>query len=55
LNILICSYKGEIRTHHASQNGKWGFILSAIHNIQDDVPLENIVVMWETFREMRVY
>jgi hypothetical protein len=25
----------------------------AIHNIQDDVPPENIVAMWETWREMR--
>jgi uroporphyrinogen decarboxylase len=30
-----------------------GFIFGAIHNIQDDVPAENILAMWETFREMR--
>jgi len=30
-----------------------GFIFGAIHNIQDDVPPENIVAMWEAFREMR--
>jgi uroporphyrinogen decarboxylase len=32
-----------------------GFIFGGIHNIQDDVPPENIVAMWETFREMREY
>ena len=32
-----------------------GFIFGAIHNIQDDVPSENIGAMWETFREMREY
>lgn len=30
-----------------------GFIFGAIHNIQDDVPAENIVAMWEAFQEMR--
>ena len=32
-----------------------GFIFGAIHNIQDDVPPENIMAMWKTFREMREY
>jgi uroporphyrinogen decarboxylase len=30
-----------------------GYIFGAIHNIQDDVPPENIVAMWEAFQEMR--
>jgi uroporphyrinogen decarboxylase len=32
-----------------------GFIFGAIHNIQDDVPPENIVAMLEVFQEMRAY
>lgn len=28
-----------------------GFIFSPIHNIQDDVPIENFMAMWETFQE----
>jgi uroporphyrinogen decarboxylase len=32
-----------------------GFIFGAIHNIQDDVPPDNIAAMLETFREMREY
>lgn len=30
-----------------------GFIFGAIHNIQDDVPAENIVAMWEAFQEKK--
>ena len=32
-----------------------GFIFGAVHNIQDDVPPENIMAMWEAFREVREY
>ena len=32
-----------------------GFIFGATHNIQDDVPPENIMAMWEAFREVREY
>ena len=32
-----------------------GFIFSAVHNIQDDVPPENIVAMFEAFEEFRSY
>ena len=32
-----------------------GFIFSAIHNIQDGVPPENIMAMFETFEEFRKY
>lgn len=28
-----------------------GFVFSAVHNIQDDVPIENFIAMWETFQE----
>jgi uroporphyrinogen decarboxylase len=32
-----------------------GFIFSAIHNIQEEVPPENIMAMFETFEEFRNY
>ena len=28
-----------------------GFVFSAVHNIQDDVPIENFMAMWETFQD----
>ena len=28
-----------------------GFVFSPVHNIQDDVPIENFITMWETFQE----
>jgi len=30
-----------------------GFVFSAVHNIQADVPPENIMAMWETLQEYR--
>jgi len=32
-----------------------GFIFNTVHNIQADVPAENIVAMWETLQEYGVY
>ena len=32
-----------------------GFIFATVHNIQADVPPENIVAMWETLQEFGVY
>jgi len=32
-----------------------GFIFSAIHNIQEEVPPENIMAMFEIFEEFRKY
>lgn len=32
-----------------------GFIFATVHNIQADVPPENIIAMWETLREYGVY
>ncbi len=28
-----------------------GFVFSPVHNIQDDVPVENFMAMWETFQD----
>jgi Uroporphyrinogen decarboxylase (URO-D) len=32
-----------------------GFVFATVHNIQEDVPVENIIVLWETLREYGVY
>ena len=32
-----------------------GFILGTVHNIQDDVPAENVLAMVEVFKELRDY
>lgn len=32
-----------------------GYVFNTVHNIQADVPPENIVAMWEAFREAGVY
>ena len=28
-----------------------GFVFAAVHNVQPNVPPENLVAMWETWRE----
>jgi uroporphyrinogen decarboxylase len=32
-----------------------GFVFATVHNIQGDVPAENIMAMWETYRHQRAY
>jgi uroporphyrinogen decarboxylase len=32
-----------------------GFIFNTVHNIQGNVPVENIIAMWETLQEYGVY
>lgn len=32
-----------------------GFIFNTVHNIQDDMPPENIMAMWEALQELRYY
>lgn len=32
-----------------------GFVFATVHNIQGDVPPENVLTMWETYRELRDY
>jgi uroporphyrinogen decarboxylase len=32
-----------------------GFVFSTVHNIQGDVPVENIVAMWATMQEYGRY
>ena len=32
-----------------------GFVFNTVHNIQEDVPPENIIAMWETLMEYGKY
>ena len=32
-----------------------GFVFATVHNIQGNVPAENILAMWETLQEYGVY
>lgn len=41
------------RIHDLAPNG--GFVFAAVHCIQENVPPENIEIMWNTFRQYRDY
>lgn len=47
--------KKEVRERIEALAPGGGYIFGAIHNIQGDVPPENILAMWEAFREVRAY
>lgn len=32
-----------------------GFVFNPVHNIQGDVPTENLMAMWQTLQEYGVY
>lgn len=32
-----------------------GFVFATVHNIQEDVPMENVIALWETLREYGIY
>jgi uroporphyrinogen-III decarboxylase len=55
--ILPTAKPEEVRAHVLKQceifgtNG--GFVFNAIHNIQANAPIENVVAMLETLREIR--
>jgi hypothetical protein len=56
--ILPSGTPGEVKEHVRRQceifgrNG--GFVFNAVHNIQANVPIENVVAMIETLKELRV-
>jgi uroporphyrinogen decarboxylase len=47
--------KADVRKRIKALAPGGGTIFGAIHNILGDVPPENILAMWEVFREMRAY
>ncbi|MFQ5795559.1 MAG: uroporphyrinogen decarboxylase family protein [Candidatus Bipolaricaulia bacterium] len=47
--------RDEVRRHLDDLAPGGGYIFGAIHNIQPDVPPENIIAMWETLQEYGRY
>ena len=47
--------KREVRRRIEDLAPGGGFVFGSIHNIQDDVPPENIMAMWEEFQEVKEY
>ncbi len=43
----------DVRHRIATLGPDSGFVFGTVHNIQDDVPVENILAMLETFEQMR--
>ena len=44
----------EVRLPRGSRDSG-GFVFTTVHNIQPDVPPENIMAMWEALQEYGVY
>ncbi|MHB8892976.1 MAG: uroporphyrinogen decarboxylase family protein [Candidatus Limnocylindrales bacterium] len=47
--------RAEVRRRMADLREGGGFVFAAVHNVQPNVPPENLVAMWETWREEAVY
>ena len=47
--------KDEVKRRIADLAPGGGFVFSAVHNIQPDVPPENIMAMWEAWKEYGAY
>jgi uroporphyrinogen decarboxylase len=47
--------RDEVRRRIADLGPGGGYVLAAVHNIQAEVPVENIVAMWEAAREFGRY
>lgn len=47
--------RDDVRRNVDALAGDGGFIFAAIHNIQGNVPAENVVAMYEALREYGTY
>ena len=47
--------RAEVRRQIEALAPGGGFVFSTVHNIQDDVPVENIMAMWETLQKYGKY
>jgi Uroporphyrinogen-III decarboxylase len=47
--------RAEVRRRIADLRGDGGFVFASVHNVQPNVPPENLVAMWETWREEAAY
>jgi len=47
--------RADVRRRIADLREGGGFVFAAVHNVQPNVPPENLVAMWETWREEAAY
>ena len=47
--------KDEVRRRIDDLAPGGGFVFATVHNIQEDVPVENVIALWETLSEYGVY
>lgn len=47
--------RAEVRRRIADLRAGGGFVFAAVHNVQPNVPPENLVAMWETWRDEAAY
>ncbi|MEI8191239.1 MAG: uroporphyrinogen decarboxylase family protein [candidate division NC10 bacterium] len=47
--------RADVRRRIADLRKGGGFVFAAVHNVQPNVPPENLVAMWETWREEAAY
>lgn len=47
--------RDEVRRRIEDLKPGGGFVFAAVHNVQADVPTENLLAMWETLREYGAY
>ncbi len=47
--------RGEVRRRLEDLMPGGGFVFNPVHNIQGDIPTENLMAMWEALREYGVY
>jgi uroporphyrinogen decarboxylase len=47
--------KDDVRRNIEALAPGGGFVFSSVHNIQADVPIENLIAMWEAWREYGTY
>lgn len=53
--VNIQGVKDDVKRHIEDFAPGGGFVFAAIHNIQANVPPENIMAMWETLQEYGIY
>ena len=47
--------RADVRDRMGSFQPGGGYVFGTVHNVQDDVPAENVIAMLEAFRELRDY
>ncbi|MEG1651514.1 MAG: uroporphyrinogen decarboxylase family protein, partial [Oscillospiraceae bacterium] len=47
--------KAEVKKNMGVFKPNGGFVFTQVHNIQPNVPIENIMAMWEAFKENADY